>query len=162
MIFFTIYNTMIPAHLTCSWVYKTCQSHQPVESWGQTWKNTPLSNGNTIDCSFIHCLRIRLWSLIILIILLHLKWYYVTLIFSQLSYTNTHIIIQYTSSTSPEAMVWLKTLCHFHHVKVSIKTTNFSLFGSCYFWQKHSFFRAAHEYFRAEWQIQWRMKREKE
>lgn len=67
-----------------------------------------------------------------------------------------------TSSTFPEATAWLKALCHFHHERVSIQTTNFSLSISAPFGQTHSFFRAGHEYFRAEWQIQWRMKREKE
>lgn len=32
-----------------------------------------------------------------------------------------------TSCTFPEATVWLKALCHFHHDRVSIRTTNFSL-----------------------------------
>lgn len=67
-----------------------------------------------------------------------------------------------TSSTFPGAAAWLKALCHFHHKRVSCKTTNFSLFNFCSFRQTHLFFRARHEYFRAEWQIQWRMKREKE
>lgn len=65
-----------------------------------------------------------------------------------------------TSSTYPEA--WLKALCHFHHERISCETTNFSLFNFCSSQQMHSFFRAGHEYFRAEWQIQWRMKREEE
>ncbi len=65
-----------------------------------------------------------------------------------------------TSSTFPEAR--LRALCHFHHERVSCETTNFSPFNFGSSQQMHSFFRAGHEYFRAEWQIQWRMKREKE
>lgn len=71
---------------------------------------------------------------------------------------SSHIV---ESSTFPEAMAWLRALCHFHHERVSIETTNFSLFNFCSFQQMHPFFRGGHEYFRAEWQIQWRMKSEK-
>lgn len=67
-----------------------------------------------------------------------------------------------TSSAFPEATSRLKALCHFHHERVSCKTTNFSLFNFCSFRQMHLFFRAWHEYFRAEWHIQWRMKRERQ
>lgn len=66
------------------------------------------------------------------------------------------------SSAFPEATARLKALCHFHHERVSCKTTNFSLFNFCSFRQMHLFFRAGHEYFRAEWHIQWRMKRERQ
>lgn len=114
--------------------------------------------------------------------LLHLKWADIPLISShQIKQTWHTSSIRYhtanmrrharthtpppqsaaTSSAFPGATARLKALCHFHHERVSCKTTNFSLFNFCSFRQMHLFFRAGHEYFRAEWHIQWRMKRER-
>lgn len=45
------------------------------------------------------------------------------------AYTNTLSPQGITPSTSPAATARLKALCHFHHERVSIETTNFSLFN---------------------------------
>lgn len=77
----------------------------------------------------------------------HTCWY-VTRVPATESPHTIHIPPEQLLDSKPSVTLAFRAPC---------KTTNFSPFNFCSFWQLHLFFRGRHEYFRPEWQTRWRM-----
>lgn len=126
-------------------VYWTCQEHQPVEIRGQILQNTSLNYLFRLN-TLAHSLSMRLTNRIKFNVTSHdEKMTRISIpCICLLCTCHTHVmwhLCRHVIRVSP-SKAWLKALCHFHHERICIKTTNFSLFNFCSFRQMHSFFRA--------------------